>query len=361
MDDSCNKLVCARNKSLFDLEDIITDILLRLPMKCLMLCKSVSKNWRRLMSSPNFKRLQLLRSQENPSYVFYPYVCLCCSVLFLTKVHGETTETIPGCSRHWCKHMICSFNGLICSISYKSFFEKKVHMGIVIFNPITQEVLLLPQSRLSAEAPKIGVAFGSRMNGYKVFRFFNPSGKSQDKHHECEVYSSITGSWKGIGSVAYNPSSSQHICIDGTVYWFIKSVRNGLIIGSILAVDMEENFSVIGIPVEATLYPFLVSIEGCLSLVAKNVCDNRFDIWILQDSKEFIWVKKCTAYMHAFNIKEVNHVTALKNKILFASGRRYFFYNMCSKTWREFDWGRDFQKRVSSPLVYTESLLPCKF
>ncbi|RVW94793.1 hypothetical protein CK203_029908 [Vitis vinifera] len=284
MDDSCNKLVCARNKSLFDLEDIITDILLRLPMKCLMLC----------------------------------------NVLFLTKVHGETTETIPGCSRHWCKHMICSFNGLICSISYKSFFEKKVHMGIVIFNPITQEVLLLPQSRLSAEVPKIGVAFGSRMNGYKVFRFFNPSGKSQDKHHECEVYSSITGSWKGI-------------------------------------VDMEENFSVIGIPVEATLYPFLVSIEGCLSLVAKNVCDNRFDIWILQDSKEFIWVKKCTAYMHAFNIKEVNHVTALKNKILFASGRRYFFYNMCSKTWREFDWGRDFQKRVSSPLVYTESLLPCKF
>ncbi|RVW37334.1 hypothetical protein CK203_087741 [Vitis vinifera] len=216
-------------------------------------------------------------------------------VPFLTKVHGQTTETIPGCSRHWCKHMICSFNGLICSISYKSFFEKKVHMGIVIFNPITQEVLLLPQSRLSAEVPKISVAFGSRMNGYKVFRFFNPSGKSQDKHHECEVYSSITGSWKGIGSVAYNPSSSQHICIDGTVYWFIKSVRNGLIIGSILAVDMEENFSVIGIPVEATLYPFL-------------------------DSKEFIWVKKCTAYMHAFNInKEVNHVTALKNKILFAS------------------------------------------
>ena len=144
MDDSCNKLVCARNKSLFELEDIITDILLRLPMKSLMLCKSVSKNWRRLISSPNFKRLQLLRSQENPSYVFYPYVCLCCSVLFLTKVHGETTETIPGCSRHWCKHMICSFNGLICSISYKSFFEKKVHMGIVIFNPITQEVLLLP-------------------------------------------------------------------------------------------------------------------------------------------------------------------------------------------------------------------------
>ena len=144
MDDSCNKLVCARNESLFDLEDIITDILLRLPMKSLMLCKSVSKNWRRLISSPNFKRLQLLRSQENPSYVFYPYVCLCCSVPFLTKVHGQTTETIPGCSRHWCKHMICSFNGLICSISYKSFFEKKVHMGIVIFNPITQEVLLLP-------------------------------------------------------------------------------------------------------------------------------------------------------------------------------------------------------------------------
>ncbi|RVW94786.1 hypothetical protein CK203_029907 [Vitis vinifera] len=197
MDDLCNKLICTRNENLFDVEDIIINILSRLPVKSLMICKSVSKQW--------------------------------WSEHFLTKIDGETTETLPG----------------IRCISIRTSLRLDIH----IRNPATREVLLLPQSRGSKESPKIGVAFYPRTNEYKVFQFFNPAGKSHDKHSECEVYSSITGCWKGI-------------------------------------VDMEENFSVIGIPEEATLHTFLVSFEGCLSLVAGNVFDkNRFDMWILQDTE----------------------------------------------------------------------------
>ena len=281
MDDLCNKLICTRNENLFDVEDIIINILSRLPVKSLMICKSVSKQWWRLISSPNFMRLQLIRSQENPIYVFYPYSCRCHSEHFLTKIDGETTETLPGCNRRYFKGMICSFNGLICCINTEGIrcisIRTSLRLDIHIRNPATREVLLLPQSRGSKESPKIGVAFYPRTNEYKVFQFFNPAGKSHDKHSECEVYSSITGCWKGIGCVAHSPWSSNHICINGTVYWFIRSEKNGLIIVSILAVDMEENFSVIGIPEEATLHTFLVSFEGCLSLVAGNVFDkNRF-------------------------------------------------------------------------------------
>ncbi|RVW37333.1 hypothetical protein CK203_087740 [Vitis vinifera] len=210
MDDLCNKLICTRNENLFDVEDIIINILSRLPVKSLMICKSVSKQW--------------------------------WSEHFLTKIDGETTETLPG----------------IRCISIRTSLRLNIH----IRNPATREVLLLPQSRGSKESPKIGVAFYPRTNEYKVFQFFNPAGKSHDKHSECEVYSSITGCWKGIGCVAHSPWSSNHICINGTVYWFIRSEKNGLIIVSILAVDMEENFSVIGIPEEATLHTFLVSFEA---------------------------------------------------------------------------------------------------
>ena len=365
MDDLCNKLICTRNENLFDVEDIIINILSRLPVKSLMICKSVSKQWWRLISSPNFTRLQLIRSQENPIYVFYPYSCRCHSEHFLTKIDGETTETLPGCNRRYFKGMICSFNGLICCINTEGIrcisIRTSLRLDIHIRNPATREVLLLPQSRGSKESPKIGVAFYPRTNEYKVFQFFNPAGKSHDKHSECEVYSSITGCWKGIGCVAHSPWSSNHICINGTVYWFIRSEKNGLIIVSILAVDMEENFSVISIPEEATLHTFLVSFEGCLSLVAGNVFDkNRFDMWILQDSKKSTWVRKCSDYMPILNIKQVKHVAVQKNEILFASMKQYFFYNMCSRTWREFNWVHDFRKRLSIPLAYTESLLPCK-
>ncbi|KAJ9672004.1 hypothetical protein PVL29_025585 [Vitis rotundifolia] len=353
---------------LFEVADIITNILSRLPVKSLIICKSVSKHWRSLICSPNFMRLQLLRSKEYPTYLFFPYTHWGRKVHFLTKTDGETTETLPGCDGYRFKDMICSFNGLICCINCEGLiFCKRTRttgrLEIRIYNPATREVLLLPRGRNLGEEPKIGVAFGPRINGYKVFRFFCTTGETQDKHNECEVYSSITGSWKGIGRVAHSPwGSSKHVCINGIVYWFVRSEKDGLTVGFILAVDVEENFSVINIPEEKTLHPCLVNLEGHLSLVAANGVDkDRFDIWVLYDSKESIWVKKWSDYMPIFNIKQVNYVAVRKNEILFGSVKHYLFYNMVTRTWRELNWGHSCRDRFSFPMTYTESLLPCKY
>ena len=365
MDDLCNELICSRNESLFELEnDIAINILSRLPVKSLMICKSVSKHWWRLISSPDFMRLQLIWSQENPGYVFFPYACRCHSEHFLTKIDGETTETLAGCNNRYFRNIICSFNGLICCIKNEGIrFRTRIsyRQDLYICNPATREFLLLPQSRGSEESPKIGVAFYPRTSEYKVFRFFSPAGKSHETRNVCEVYSSINGSWKGTGCVAHSPWRSKHICVNGTVYWFIRSKKDGLSIVSILAVDMVENFSVISIPEEATRHTFLVSFEGCLSLVAGNALNkSRFDMWILQDNKNSTWIRKCSDDMPFLSIGRVTHVAVQKNEILFASVQQYFFYNMCSKTWREFNWVHDFRKKFSIPSTYTESLLPCK-
>ena len=194
-----------------------------------------------------------------------------------------------------------------------------------------------------------------------MFQFFCTTGEKQDKHNECEVYSSITGYWKGIGRVAHSPwVSSKHVCINGIVYWFVRSEKDGSTVGFILAVDMEENFSVINIPEEKTLHPCLINLGGCISLVAENgVDEGRFDIWVLRDRKESIWVKKWSDYMHIFNIKQVKYVAVRENEILFGIVKHFFLYNMVTRTWRELEHGcRD---RLSFPMVYTKSLLPCKF
>ena len=356
-----HQLICSRNESLFELENnIAINILSRLPVKSLMICKSVSQHWWRLISCPDFMRAQLTRSQENPGYVFYPYACSCHNEHFLTKIDGETIETLPGCNEHYFRNMICSFNGLICCINPGGFChrtQRSLPQDIYICNPATREVLLLPQSRGSEGSPRIGVSFYPITNEFKVFQFFSLAGKSHERK-ECEVYSSINGSWKGIGCVAHRPRNSK---LNGTVYWFIKTIKDGLSIVCILAVDMLENFSVISIPEEVTRCAFLVSFEGCLSPVAGNVFDkNKFDMWVLQDSKKSTWIRKCSDDMPISNIRRVKHVAVQKNEILFASMRHYFFYNMCSKTWREFNWVHDFRKRFSIPLTYTESLLHCK-
>ncbi|KAJ9672003.1 hypothetical protein PVL29_025584 [Vitis rotundifolia] len=280
--------------------------------------------------------MQLNRSLENPCYVFYPCACWNRNIHFLTKTDGETTETISGCDRYYFTGMICSFNGLICCVNYEGcsfckWVRRSGRQDIRICNPATREVLLLPQGRKSEDVPKIGVAFGPGINEYKIFWFFFP---------RCSL---------------------KHVCINGIVYWFIKYEKGGLIVGSILAVDMEEKFSLISIPEEETLYPFLVNLEDCLCLVAESRLEkNRFDIWALQNSKDYVWVKKWSDYMRSFNIKHVNHIAVRKNEILFGSLEHYFFYDMETRTWRELNWAHGCQDLFSFPMVYTESLLPCK-
>ena len=355
-----------QNENVFEVEEILANILSRLPVKSLLVCKSVCKYWQGLICSPSFMHLHLIQSQENPSYVFYPsYVFWDNNIHWVIKTDGETTQSFPSYDGFYFRDMICSFNGLICCTTPRKSRSCVIrrsprrHMDIIIYNPATREVLLLPPTPKSKCAPKLGVSFGPTINGYEIFQFFY----IEEQLYECMVYSSITGSWKFIGTVAHAPSTSfNHVCINGTVYWFSRSRIDGRLVGHILAVDREEKFSIIRIPEEETLYPLLVNLEGCLCLVAENgVVENRFDIWALQNSKESVWVKRWSDYMPIFKIEQFQYIVVRKNEILFGSWKQYLFYNMGTRTWREFNWEYGRVNGFSPPLAYTESLLPCKY
>ena len=355
MDDYGNALMwVTQNENVFEVEEILTNILLRLPVKSLLICKSVSKYWRSIISRPSFVESHLIQSQHNPTYVFYPYDPWHHNVYLLRKTDGEMTESLPGCDGIYFKGIICSFNGLICCVNYYSAFLHDIR----ICNPATREVLLLPQSRELEHPGEVGVAFGPGINEYKVFQFYGGT-----QHYGCEVYSSITGSWKSIGRVAHTPYSSfssNHVCINGIVYWFTRSEEG---IGSILVVNREEIFSTIQLPKEKILRPYLINLEGCLCLVVDNGLEGyRFDIWALQDSKESLWTKKWSDYMPFCSIADIiNHVVVRKNEILLGTITHFFLYNMGTRTWRKFNWEHDGEEIVICLSVpYTESLLPCK-
>ena len=385
MDDYGSKLKYTQNENVFEVEEIFTNILLRLPVKSLLICKSVCKYWRSLICSRSFMNLHLIQSQENPTYVFHRYTLRGGNIHLLTKADGETTESfLPGCPGFYSKGMICSFNGLICCIDIQTHFLRKwiqrrtpdTHiynpvigkglrrstLDILVCNPATQQVLLLPPTPESKYPGAVGVSFGPTINEYKVFQFFY-----REMHlYECWVYSSITGSWKSIGTIAHCPSGScNHACINGIVYWFSISIIDGRLVGHILAVDREEKFSIIRIPEEETLNPFLVNLEGCLCLVTLHKLDqNRFDIWALQDSKESVWIKKWNDYIPTtFDSEPVRSVAVRKNEILFANSKLYVFYNMRTRSWRNFnrDPKHGLEELFSLPMAYTESLLPCKY
>ncbi|RVW94389.1 hypothetical protein CK203_037860 [Vitis vinifera] len=169
MDDYGNALMwVTQNENVFEVEEILTNILLRLPVKSLLICKSVCKYWRRIISRPSFLESHLIQSQHNPAYVFYPYDLWHHNVYLLRKTDGEMTESLPGCDGIYFKGIICSFNGLICCVNYYSAFLHDIR----ICNPATGEVLLLPQSRELEHPGEVGVAFGPGINEYKVFQFY---------------------------------------------------------------------------------------------------------------------------------------------------------------------------------------------
>eukprot|EP00261_Vitis_vinifera_P031285 XP_019072528.1 PREDICTED: uncharacterized protein LOC109121752 isoform X2 [Vitis vinifera] len=104
MDDYGSKLKYTQNENVFEVEEIFTNILLRLPVKSLLICKSVCKYWWSLICSRSFMNLHLIQSQENPTYVFHRYTLRGGNIHLLTKADGETTESfLPGCPGFYSK------------------------------------------------------------------------------------------------------------------------------------------------------------------------------------------------------------------------------------------------------------------
>lgn len=300
MDDYGRRLKRTQSENVLETEEILTNILVRLPVKSLLICKCICKHWRRLIGSPYFIRLHLLRSQENPTHVrvYYPYLFRSHKKNCLIKIDREEApdERLPE-GRLFYKHIICSFNGLILFCSLKGYANAPNPLGdlaleIHICNPATREVVLLPPPHNpNLKIPDIGVCFGPKINGYKVFRFVSIQGQ---QGHECQVYSSITGSWKSMGPVAHSPSRSHehsHVCINGIAYWLSKSTVEGWQVDIVLAVDWEEKFSTIRFPNETPHQSlFLINLDGCLALLIEDW--GTLELSGLQDSKESLWVKK---------------------------------------------------------------------
>ncbi|XVF03976.1 hypothetical protein REPUB_Repub05bG0040500 [Reevesia pubescens] len=360
-------------------ENVLANILSRLPVKSLLACKSVCKRWRRVISSQAFKDLQLLWSRNHSIYMVYPFMDMMMK-LYLVKGSGEITKSItfPYCDNLSPLTIICSFDGLLCSINYPwkmdsgKIVEDVSDLEIRICNPATRKALLLPRGSPSEENPSIGVAFGPQINEYKIFRFFCAKRislakrQSHANRRQCEVYSSSTGSWSVIGRVPYcpmhsshSPLGSNHVFVNGNIYWFIASDEDQMIPGSILTVDIEETFGTVNLPKEVTEHSYLVDLEGCLSLVSVYDEDEIMNIWTLEDKNEPIWELKCSDQVPFSNDECVEFIVTRENEIFFITSNHYYIYDLEHRFWRELDLSSLSEIKFPVAFAYTESLLSC--
>ncbi|XP_058744660.1 F-box/kelch-repeat protein At3g23880-like [Vicia villosa] len=279
-------------------EDLVTEILLRLPVKSLLQFKRVCKSWKTLISDPQFANTHLqIKTTNHQQLVFsvleesrilsYPLNSLCENP---STPHKPATFT--GIANH--DYLIIgSCNGLLCLLDS----DQRVRM-------------CNPSIRFNSEKSPQAVSFSSNIkhhgfgydevnNKYKVLLvLLNRNNSSQSL---TKIYTFGDDSWKTIQDfppTRIRPFRLLGKFVSGTLNWIVENENDGGVSSNqsvILSFDLEkETYSEVLLPRNAggsvgALYVLNNCLGACYSYVAKDI---QWVAWLMKDYGDVeSWIK----------------------------------------------------------------------
>lgn len=362
------------------MEEVIINILSRLPVKKAVTCKCVAKHWLKLISEPSFPLLQLSWSMKKPKYIICPYPegCDTISHLCLMEENGIISENVPlfGFEKVCSPEVMCFLNGLVCSVNEDSSGLNEV--DVTIFNPITHDSIELPRGSISTQIPTVGVAFDPKSNDFKAFRFFSTTPKGEIPKFKCEVYTSGSTAWRKISEENSRPMRSHvhlycpfYASIAGAVYWFELSQEQAGIPVSINSVDMNESFTEIDLPTQLHEWSFLIELEGCLSVVhltnpphPQNQNEDpqpHLEVFKFENSQ---WRLRSKSIIDLINVHSFNSVAARDTEIFFIIKHEdesicFLIYDLDEGSFTNLDLDEKFEDSCPVAFPFIESLIKC--
>ncbi|XP_055960642.1 F-box/kelch-repeat protein At3g06240-like [Mercurialis annua] len=207
-------------------EEVVVQILSRLPVKSIFKFSCVSKLWNCIIKTPHFISAF---SSHHYFLLHHSYYSNHHSLRFDNKHLDHYLSLHPPCTRTDTVHMVGSSNGLVClyCTSRKNFLE------FIIWNPSIRKSLTIPESsyRLPRSSFEIffGFGFDSRTNDYKLLTF------SADSITNVVLYSLNSNSWKKITNVPckfrkYGCWLVIPAFIDGRFYWNVTVEEKNLVL-----------------------------------------------------------------------------------------------------------------------------------
>ncbi|KAF5814513.1 putative F-box domain-containing protein [Helianthus annuus] len=264
-------------------ENLILDVLSRLPVKTIIRFKCVYKKWRDLVSDPYFVRLHLSRSGE-ALLIHKPETSNWAGSLeWVEMKHEDDYHLHPVKSNNPCYGLLLfpgSVNGLICGYRPYSF--------VYILNPVLEEYMTLPILPFKNAIYSYG--FGVSAAGeYKVI-LCNGS-VSENKVYAIDhilVHTIGTKEWRVLGQTPNPPNlikKGPGVFLNSHVYWLGD--------GQIYGFDLNrETFDLFPSPPgdnNAESKEMLGVLKGRLSRI--SWCSLGLDIWVM---KETSWYKERT-------------------------------------------------------------------
>ncbi|XP_062088509.1 F-box protein CPR1-like [Humulus lupulus] len=331
--------------------EIITDILIRLPVKDLLRYRCVSKPWCSLIDSHDFIKRHLSHSKEtysntglvlNWSELYWVDLDTLNSAVELNHPidFGGGTEVLGSC------------NGLLAL--FNSYDD------VALWNPFTKRYRNLPITEI--EFPSDGLCVGQYMiygfghdpinDDYKLIRLIQFYGDDDDSFDsEVKVYSLKAKTWKRIKDfpyyLRYNRSYGVHV--GNALHWVVSRKPISDVSKLIGAFDIvSEEYHVVPQPdyVDDDFCMTLNVLGGCLCLICNYTSNqsndfsreskvDRVDIWVMKEyGVKESWTKLYSVVqsdvISSFNY--VFPVTYLKypgNKILMdQDSKKFILYDL---------------------------------
>ncbi|KNA18631.1 hypothetical protein SOVF_068980 [Spinacia oleracea] len=324
-------------------DEVILQILARLPIKSVFRFRTVCKYWYQLLSERYFVHIYNEMSAKSSmilveiNEISEPKTSLIC-VDYSRGVSEFPLDFLKDRVK-----VRASCNGLLCcsSIPDKGVFY--------VCNPITREYKLLPKSRErpitrfypDGEATLVGIAcdlYDSSKFSVVLAGYHRPFGYSPTKTFICMVYNSKTNKWRKFVTLQEEHftqmNRNQVVFVNGMLHWLTVSYS------CILVLDLESDvWRKIYLPDEMNHGKgnrmYLLESYGCLSVV--QISEASMDVWVMENYEKQIWrmVDKVSLRCIRGLAPGVFPISQTGDCVFLATHKQVLVYNRSTAVWKE--------------------------
>lgn len=282
-------------------QELIIDILLRLPAKSVGKFRCVSKPWRTLLSDPVFIKAHLTLHLHHPQ----KFILVSSSpgtqksTLSTVSFNPAGSADHDGVSKKLTllenqltgAYTLGSCNGLVLISEMRRPYRQISSLDTMYYltNPTTMELVGLPPNPLAPLARRSGFAFGyDRSNDdYKFVMLFGRERDHDDAY--LDVFGLRSGAWRRIDVQCHRPGILKGVFLNGAVHWLVEC--DGSVI---MAFDLSsEEFKPLPVPAhfpENCSFCHIEVLGGCLAMVTST--GHSTDVWMMMEyGVEESWTK----------------------------------------------------------------------
>ncbi|KAL0393341.1 UNVERIFIED_CONTAM: F-box protein [Sesamum radiatum] len=324
-------------------DEVVLQILARLPIKSVFRAKCVCKLWYKLISDKYFTRLYNEVSVRNLMVlveISEPSSESRSSLILVDNLRGVSEFSLTFINDRLKIRASC--NGLLCCSSIP---DKGVYY---VCNPMTKEYRLLPKSRErpvsrfypDGEATLVGLACNLSTQNYNVVLagYHRSFGHRPERTFICSVFDSVSNKWRKF--VTFQDDHFMHmkwnrvVFTNGALHWLTASCS------CVLVLDLDsEVWRKMSLPNQVIsgngTRIYLLEFDGRLSVV--QISDVWMNIWVMKDYEREEWhmVDRVSLRCIRGMVPGVFPISQTGEYIFLATHKQVLVYQRNTRVWME--------------------------